>query len=74
MSVLRARRPLSSDYREKCVCVVRGNGKEWEMVMKELIASSGFQNRTRAPRARARQHANGILMTMAKIRENDPAV
>ena len=59
-----------------CVCVwgKRGNGREREMVMKELIASSGFWNRTRAPSAWARQHTNGILMTMAKIRENDPPI
>lgn len=31
-----------------------GNGREWKMVMKELIASSGFWNRTLAPSARGR--------------------
>lgn len=56
------------------VCMAMGSGREWEMVMKEIIASSGFWNRTPAPNAWARQHANGILMTMVKIRENDPAI
>lgn len=56
------------------VCMAGASGREWEMVMKELIASSGFWNWTPAPSAWAWQHANGILMTMAKIRENDPAI
>lgn len=56
------------------VCMLTASGREWEMVMKELIASSGFWNRTPAPSAWAWQHANGILMTMAKIRENDPTI
>lgn len=35
-------------------CMPRASGREWKMVMKELIASSGFWNRTPAPSAWAR--------------------
>lgn len=63
-----------SVWREFSACVTRGSGRKWEMVMKELIASSGFWNRTPTPSAYTRHHTNGILMTKAKIRENDPAM
>lgn len=68
--------PLRSDWgvNARRLWMLRASGRGWEMVMKELIASSGFWNRPPSPSAWSLSRTNGILMTKAKIMENDPAV